>query len=151
MKIGLDIHGVISDNKEFFMKFIDMILYSGGEVHIMSGPTEENIKLELEIIGIPFKSIKRLKIFSIVDYHKKINTPMRRDEKGNWHTVKQENGIWVQDSYVWDRTKADYCLKNKIDLMIDDSEAYGYFFRTPYARFFSKNKREHFIQQGEIK
>lgn len=148
MKIGLDVHGVITDNLEFFKKFIPSIIAAGGEIHIISGPPQKQIWEEVNAMGIRTFDCH---IFSIVDYHKNIGTPMKQDEKGQWHTVKEENGVWVQDQYVWDKTKADYCLKHGIDLMIDDSDAYGYFFRTPYARFFSKNKRKHFIVQGDIK
>lgn len=148
MKIGLDIHGVISDNPQFWVEFISAVQDTGIEIHILSGPTKSQILEELSGFGIGKYDVR---VFSIVDYHKEVGTPMKQDDKGQWHTVKQENGVWVQDQYVWDKTKADYCLKHGIDLMIDDSDAYGYFFRTPYARFFSKNKRKHFIVQGDIK
>lgn len=152
MKIALDIHGVIDENPEFFRRFMHAINLHGvnDEIHVLSGPPMEKIVEELKAFGI-FQDTHYTQIFSVVDYHKSIGTNMRQDSDGSWHTVRMENGIWVQDTYVWDRTKADYCLRNGIDMMIDDSEAYAYFFRTPYARFFSKNKRKQHIVQGDVK
>src|SRR5579871_350171 len=149
MKIGLDIHGVINENPKFFEDFTYALCERpDDEVHIISGPPKPQIITELESMNF-YEGRNYTHIFSIVDYHKEIGTTMRQDEKGNWWTVKQENGLWVADAYVWDKTKADYCVKHGIDLMIDDSDAYAYFFKTPYSRYYSKNKRKHHIVQGD--
>lgn len=149
MKIGIDIHGVINENPAFFNKFMQSILDAGGEVHILSGPPSEQIWQELKEMG--FNSHAGVRVFSIVDFHKAAGTAMKQDSDGQWWTVKKEDDEWVPDQYVWDKTKGDYCLKHGIDLMIDDSDAYAHFFKTPYARFYSKNKRKHFVQKGSIK
>ena len=65
--------------------------------------------------------------------------------------VWDANGHPFMNDYDWDKTKADYCLKHGIQLHIDDSDAYGYFFKTPYARFYSKNKRTHYVKAQEEK
>ena len=36
---------------------------------------------------------------------------------------------------VWNKAKARYCKKHKIDLHIDDSAKYGEHFSTPFALF----------------
>lgn len=139
MKIGLDIHGVLNEKPEFFLKLTRAIMEAGGEVHIISGPPAEQVLEELADRGF-LAAIHFTDIFSIVDYHKVLGTPMTQDSKGNWH----------MDHYAWDRTKADYCLKHSIDLMLDDSDAYDYFFKTPYARFKSKTKRTWHVNVDEI-
>lgn len=148
MKIALDIHGVISEKPEFFKKLMHSICLSGGEVHILSGPPMDKIKFELAQLGIGYftqnmqydKEIITYSghftsLFSIVDYLKQNNIPLIQDSKGNFHA----------EEYLWDRAKGDYCLRYNIDLMIDDSDAYSSFFKTPYARYYSKTKRTHWF------
>lgn len=140
MKFGLDIHGVINEKPEFWQKFAKTIIKAGGEIHIISGPPKEQITEELKKLWLMGGALCYTHIFSIVDYHKELSTSMQQDSEGNWHL----------DHYLWDRTKADYCLNHQIDLMIDDSDAYNYFFKTPYARFFSKNKRTWHVNPDNI-
>jgi 8-oxo-dGTP diphosphatase len=50
------------------------------------------------------------------------------------------------DNKVWNRAKAEYCKKNGIQLHIDDSDVYGKYFETPYARFESLKPEENLVQ-----
>jgi len=43
-KIGLDLHGVISDMPEFFSFFTNAMINSGAEVHILTGVQPRMIK-----------------------------------------------------------------------------------------------------------
>lgn len=130
MRIGIDVHGVIDEKPEFFSKLTKALIESGVEVHILTGPRDnQELRDCLKDHGIFYT-----KIFSITDHHEKLGTPIRYDEKRNPFI----------DEYTWDKTKAEYCLRENIDLHIDDSDSYGYFFKTPYARFFSKNKRKYY-------
>jgi hypothetical protein len=138
-KLGLDIHGVITDDMDAMRKLAECVMLSGvlNQVHIISGPPVKFIKEELEQLG--FKEGQHYShIFSIVDHHLAAGTQVVFDENGH---------AWT-DEYTWDKTKADYCLREGINLHIDDSDQYGYFFKTPYARFFSKNKRKQKIFPG---
>jgi hypothetical protein len=138
-KLGLDIHGVITDDMIAMRSLAESIMLSKvpNEVHIISGPPVDVINKELESLGF-VKGQHYSHIFSIVDYHLSIGTPVTWDDNGH---------AWT-DEYTWDKTKADYCLREAINLHIDDSDQYGYFFKTPYARFFSKNKRKQKIFPG---
>lgn len=124
MKIGLDLHGVIDTNSSFYIELTALLVKNGHEVHIITGK-----KASLVMPELAEKDITYTHIFSITDYHESIGTPIKWDEHGNPH----------MDSYTWDKTKAQYCLENKIDLHLDDSDVYGYFFKTPYARIYSKD------------
>lgn len=133
MKIGIDIHGVADEQKEFFAELTHLLVKGGHEVHIITGPRiSETLSRETIELGLAWTHL-----FSITDYHIQQGTKMEFDANGDPH----------MDSYLWDRTKADYCLREGIDLMFDDSDAYNYFFKTPYARYYSKNKRKHYTRQ----
>jgi hypothetical protein len=125
LKIGLDIHGVIEASPSLFSKISQLVVRDGGEVHILTGiPLSKTVLNDLK----KYK-IKYTHLFSILDYHQELGTPIKWDKNGNGSI----------DPYLWDKTKSDYCRKHKIDLHFDDSNVYGYFFTTPFTRFFSKN------------
>lgn len=131
LKIGLDIHGVADENIEFFRELATVLIAAGHEVHIITGPHSPKAVVELDELKMPYTHL-----FSIADYHAAKGTKMTYGKAGN---------PFMED-YDWDRTKADYCLEHGIQLHLDDSDAYGYFFKTPYARYFSKNKRKHYLK-----
>jgi hypothetical protein len=134
LKIGVDIHGVAEDCAGFFREFTKTMVDAGHEVHILSGPPLDIIRSEVQALGLSYTHL-----FSISEHHKEAGTAMVWDAKGHP----------FMDDYVWDKTKADYCLREGIHLHLDDSDAYGYFFKTPYARFYSKNKREHYVKTSD--
>ena len=121
MKLGLDYHGVITDNPKHFSHLSRLILFNDGEVHIITGERiTPKIYKHLDRLNIYFTHI-----FSILDYHIQNKTTRAwQDSRGWW--IKKE---------VWNKTKAWYCLKHKIDLHIDDSEIYGKYFKTPYLLY----------------
>ncbi len=125
MKIALDLHGVINTNPEFFSALSNLLVENGHEVHVLTGSHETvEIHEELKSYGLRYTHF-----LSIADYNKSIGTNVWYDDKGT---------PWM-DAEAWDRTKGDYCSRNKIDLCIDDTIKYGDFFTTPFARFFSKH------------
>lgn len=136
IRVGLDIHGVITDhpNQDFFRELTKLLVDAGHEVHVLSGPSKKTIKEELNRYGITYTHL-----FSIEDHHLEKGTPFWRDNRGN---------IFM-DEYPWDKTKAEYCAEHKIDLHLDDSDKYNYFFKTPYSRFYSKTKRKHHIPEHQ--
>lgn len=113
MKIGLDIHGVISKYPEFFLRFAKMHLLWGNEIHIITGSPKENAIKKLESFG--FSTDYYTKIFSIVDHHRRKGTKM-------W---KNKNGSWEMDEKIWWNSKAIYWKTEKIDVHYDDSEKYN--------------------------
>lgn len=131
LKIGIDVHGVATDAGTFFAELTETLVRAGHEVHIITGPTAEIARAEVDGLGLHYTHL-----FSITDYHKNAGSRITFDERGH---------PFMED-YEWDRTKGDYCLREGIQLHIDDSDAYGYFFKTPYARFYSKTKRKHYVK-----
>jgi len=121
MKLGIDIHGVIDADSEMFSRLTNKLIETGKEVHIITGAsvTDELVK-QLDDWGINFTFL-----FSITDYHKSIGTKITYDKR---------NRPWM-DVDIWNKAKAEYCKKENIYLMIDDSEIYGKYFTTPYLRF----------------
>ncbi len=126
IKIGLDLHGVVDARPRFFATLTQLLVKQGHEVHIISGGLKKNEKAQLKKLGVAYTHF-----FSISDHHNSLGTPIRWDKNGNPHL----------DAYVWDKTKGEYCAKHGIDLHFDDSDLYAYFFKTPYARFLSKDTR----------
>lgn len=119
-KIGLDIHGVIDSDPDFFSDLSKDLVAAGWEVHIITGPTKTKARKELEQYKITFTHF-----FSIEDYHIAKGTEVSYDEKGN---------PWMNKDH-WDQTKGEYCYKMGISLHIDDSDMYQRFFKTPFCKF----------------
>jgi hypothetical protein len=125
LKIGFDIHGVLDTNVQFFSELTQTLVKAGHEVHVLTGPKiSQKIIDQLKDMGISYTHL-----FSITDYQESKGTDIVWDEHGNPHL----------DPYLWDKAKAEYCIQHGIQLHIDDSDSYGYFFKTPYARFYSKD------------
>jgi len=122
MKLGLDFHGVIDKGPELFSVMSDLLVKNDHEVHIITGETITNeFKLKIQNFNIIYTHL-----FSIIDYHKSIGTLIRYED----------NGPWI-DEDLWNKTKAEYCERMKIDLHIDDSKVYGKYFtgKTKYHLF----------------
>lgn len=116
MKIGIDIHGVITKHPKTFSSFCKLLLGKGHEVHIITGQ-----ELSSQLINfLDIHNIKYTSLFSITSYHKEIETPMVY--KGG------DVGQPLIDEELWNKTKAAYCEKHQLDLHIDDSPVYGRYF-----------------------
>jgi len=116
MRIGLDIHGVITADPKLFAKLTHELILHNHTVHILTGVEDcDRIRLELSKYGVTYTDL-----FSITSYHKSIKTP-----------IKYKNGDVTQpliDDELWSITKAHQCCADKIDIYIDDSETYGKYF-----------------------
>ncbi len=123
-KLGFDLHGVVDTNPETFRMIFASLIKDGWEIHIITGAPWSKERETLEKLRLPFTHF-----FSIVDYHVSIGTKIAWDEAGNAHI----------DEYKWDQTKGLYCKKHGIRMHADDSDIYGYFFTTPYVRYYSKD------------
>ncbi|MCK5018612.1 MAG: hypothetical protein KAS32_16245 [Candidatus Peribacteraceae bacterium] len=119
--LGLDIHGTIDHDPEFFRILSTIAFALGFEVHILTGEKlSDKLELEMDDFGIIHTNL-----FSIVSYH---------IEEGTEITWLDSNNP-VIDVELWNWTKANYCKEYKVDLMIDDSKDYGEHFSTPYLRY----------------
>lgn len=125
MKIGIDVHGVITKHPKIFSNFCKLLLDKGHEIHIITGQ-----ELGPRLINfLDTHKIKYTNLFSITSYHKEIGTLVVY--KGG------DVGQPLIDEELWNKTKADYCKGKEIDIHIDDSWVYGKYFdgKTIYLRY----------------
>lgn len=131
MKIGLDLHGVISDIPDTMRMLTKAIINDGGEVHILTGSITEKAKKELSELGFEH-GIHYTHVMGLPDYLlDRGETPTGRDKK---------HGNPIFPDEVWNKGKASYCWRYGIDLHMDDTLEYGDHFITPFARLWTKNK-----------
>ena len=119
IKIGLDFHGVISNDPDFFSGLSKLAIDKGHEIHIISGGIN---KEEQEILRK--HKVKHTQIFSMVHYF-----------DGLGEVTYFNDGTFQVDDELWNKVKAEYCQEYGIDIMIDDSPRYGKHFQTPYCRY----------------
>jgi len=140
MKLGLDIHGVIDKRPEDFASLAAAVIWTGGEVHIITGGSvTEDMKEKVKAFGVAWTHF-----FSVYDYMESIDEPQVGVIQFPDGTVQKKF-----DPERWDMVKADYCKKNSINLHIDDTETYGVHFTTPFM-LFSTNDGSEKISHVEI-
>jgi hypothetical protein len=113
MKIGIDLHGVITRYPDLFLDLARAHLSWGNEIHIITGAPSEKALPELHAHGFTEKCYSHF--FSIVDYHKRIGTPMWTNDKGTWE----------MDRETWWASKALYWKQEGINIHYDDSAGYN--------------------------
>ena len=127
LKIGLDVHGCIDQDPEFFGELSRTLIALGHDVHITTGSLiTDKIKEELRGYGMEWTHL-----WSISDYYKnKPGVELWYDEKGR---------PWVDES-LWNMAKGDYAKEQQLDLCIDDTEIYKKYFSTSIAICSINNK-----------
>lgn len=123
-KIGLDFHGVVNEDPEFFRRLADVAMAAGIEVHIISGGPRETVKKYLLEHQIPYS-----RLWCIFDFYNQKNKV----------TFAADGSFHVDDD-LWNKAKAEYCDKEGILFHIDDSPIYGRYFKLPYYRYDAKTK-----------
>ncbi len=134
LKIGLDFHGVITDNPEYFKVFANEALRRGYEIHIISGGPKATIEKFLQQWGIKYTDI-----FAIVDYY---------DARGC--VTFYENGEFKVPDKLWNCAKAAYCDENGINIHIDDTMSYSEGFTTPFCFYDVKTRHCRMLDQKVI-
>jgi len=125
MKFGFDFHGVLDTHHEMYAALTCALVIAGHEVHIITGHQEtEAITDALNNAGISWTHW-----FSITDYHLDLN---------KWKVTFEGDQPWMEAD-AWNRTKAEYCEREGIDLMIDDSPVYGSHFTGKTVYCLQKN------------
>ncbi|MFV0627148.1 MAG: hypothetical protein ACK5N8_07355 [Alphaproteobacteria bacterium] len=114
LKIGIDFHGVIDSNFEFFKSFSELALSHGHEIYVITGGEAQKIEVSLQTHYVKFSHI-----YSLYDYFK---------EK-NMLEILEDGRFWVAQEY-WNPHKAEYCLEKGIDIHIDDNVEYLRDFKT---------------------
>ncbi len=124
LKIGIDYHGVITDNPAFFREFNTLALQKGIRIYILSGGRKAEIQKYLLAQKIPYSEI-----FSILDFY---------DAQ---HKVSfLADGSFKVDDDLWNKAKAQFCLKEGIAFHIDDSPLYGETFETPFCLYNNRSQ-----------
>ena len=123
-KIGIDFHGVITENPSFFCNFTKAARSRGWKIHIISGGPYQKVKDYLDEQNIEYDQI-----FALVDYFA---------EKGK---VKfEEDGSFEVEKDLWNTAKSKYCSENAVNIQIDDSPEYGVSFSTPFCHYNPEKK-----------
>ena len=124
IKIGLDFHGVITANPEFFSAFTREAIRREYEIHILTGGPGDVVRCLLDDWNISYTTI-----FAILDFYEHLGE------------VKHfSNGEFKVADALWNTAKAKYCAENGIDFHIDDSKAYAKWFITPYCLYKGKEQ-----------
>lgn len=119
LKIGLDYHGVIDKNPNYFSVFCKLAFERGHQIHIITGGPKAQVKQKLEEAHIFYNHI-----FAIVDYYSSLNQ-IEYFASGDYH---------IPDD-LWNKAKGEYCVREQIDFHIDDSKEYEQYFFTPYCYY----------------
>lgn len=108
-KVGIDIHGVIDSFPDKFMQLSRALVRDGAEVHVVTGiKRDEKVEALLSRSGIEFTHY-----FSIVEQLES------QGEEISW-----QNGLPYAKDDKWNNAKRDYCSREGIAMMIDDSPVY---------------------------
>jgi len=133
MKLGLDFHGMLNTDADFFYKLIKRL--KPGEIHIMTGARRDTFVKEIEDFVNDkyfwFIWLRTTHFFSISDYIAK-NYPKKIN-------LSKPDNPHVEDKKLWDSQKGIYAKKYNLDLTIDDTIDYAEYFTTPFM-LFVKNK-----------
>lgn len=119
IKIGLDFHGVLATNPQYFSVFCRKVMEKGWELHIISGGPRKDILQYLKVNDIPFT---------------KIYTILETCDKAGVVEYYADGSFYVEEE-IWNRAKGVYCRENKINLHIDDSKYYEPYFSTPFCLY----------------
>lgn len=131
IKLGLDVHGVIDEDPEFFSNLSNVMFKHGNSVFIITGREKDSDLLEeISSYKVPYTAI-----LSITTYQKKLGTPISY--------LDDRKSQPIMDPTIWNPTKAALCATAGIDIMIDDSQIYGRYFqdiKTQYITYTPKMK-----------
>ena len=131
LKIGLDYHGVIDNNINYFSVFCRKAKRRGHDIYVITGGPKVSVSQKLNAINMPYDMC-----FAISDYYIAL------------HKIEQNSkGKVVIPDNLWNMAKADFCRRSKINIHIDDSVKYINWFSTPYC-YYNKNTNKGYISPG---
>lgn len=111
IKLGFDVHGVLDTHFDRYHKLISSFDRNKVEIHIISG-----MKEHLALIETPN--------LQVLNYDKWFSIHQRCEELGVDIKFDHKNRPLV-DPKIWDIQKADYCHREEILFLFDDSPHYG--------------------------
>ncbi len=119
LKIGLDYHGVIDKNTNYFSGLCKCARKRGHSIYIITGGPISTVKSQLKYADIQYDFI-----FAISDYYFALDK------------IEQlPNGSLNVPPHLWNIAKAEFCRRNHINLHIDDGENYLHWFSTPFCLY----------------
>jgi hypothetical protein len=124
ISIGIDIHGCLDTITDTLRPIMELLVSNGHDVHIITGVPFNYVLVDLVNMGILWGE-HYTHFFSI-------EQEMERTKQKVVRVNTKGRNEYASD--LWNVAKANYCYKNKISLMIDDSETYEQYFVTPFAR-----------------
>jgi len=132
IRLGLDLHGVIDKDPEFFSELAQHMIPRGHEIYVVTGREDtEDLHDELKACGMEGVAHKNYtRILSITNYQKKLGTPISY--------LDDRKSQPIMDPAIWNPTKAALCATAGIDIMVDDSSIYGKYFldvKTQYLQY----------------
>ncbi|RLF87564.1 hypothetical protein DRN34_01485 [Thermococci archaeon] len=139
IRLGLDLHGVITVDPSFFSGLSAFMIGEGNEVYIVTGREDgDELRAEMTENGMENDGGRLYtNVLSITTYQKAIGTPIQY--------LDGRKSQPMMDPAVWNPTKAMLCATAGVDIMIDDSDIYEKYFRdiktqyityTPAVRYF---------------
>ena len=117
MIIGYDLHGVLTEDPEFYQKELEEHHNWGNEIWIVSGPPRREIADELATLGY-IQNVHYDHIASVVDYLLAARYVYELDVKNNY---------WF-DEKIWWKSKSEICTKHNIIELYDNEEQYAPWF-----------------------
>jgi len=125
---GIDIHGTLADKQPdgsqepstlfpLLKPLMKAWVEQGEMVYILSGPTREVIKAELEALGLE-RGVHYNEVISVVDYLRFVaEVSMEERSPGHWWTLPG-------DEHLWDEAKGKLAELHNIDIVVDDQIEY---------------------------
>jgi len=124
IKMGIDIRQMGAVKESFFSELSRLLVKSGHEVHLL---IEEEFTPALEKYLRDDLRLSWTHLFSVPTY-----------QKARGVNITYIQGFPYMDEEIWNRTKAEYCREQNLDLHIDHSDVYARHFTTAYARFYER-------------
>jgi len=126
---GIDIHGTLAarqpDGRQEPSTLFPLLkplmkawVEQGEFVYIISGPTRDVIKAELEDLGLE-RGVHFNEVISVVDYLRFVaEVPMEERTPGHWWTLPGQEQLW-------DDAKGKLAQLHNIDIVVDDQIEYA--------------------------
>ena len=119
LKIGLDYHGVIDKKPEYFSEFCKLAKEQGHHIYIITGGPVAKVRDDLDKAHIVYDFV-----FAISDYYQALGMAQQNPD-----------GSIVVPKELWNKAKAEFCRRNRINFHIDDSSEYLHWFSTPFCLY----------------
>lgn len=126
MKVGIDLHGVITNNSIIWSETCQSLMVSGCEVHILTESTRADALTELCRLKM-FQGQHYTNIVSVIDYLLSKKLALKDDK----------NDLPSFDIKKWNSAKGELAEELDLDVHYDDN--------LEYKKYFKRTKFEHYV------